>query len=113
VDPGEAVAAARAYLQAQGKGEAIVEIEVDTLEQMQIFLPHAPDIILLDNMPAAQLCAAVALRNAVNPAVQLDASGGVTIDTIGEIARTGVERISIGALTHAARWVDIGLDWLA
>ena len=70
-----------------------------------------PDIVLLDNMSPAMLREAVARRNALAPAVELEASGGVTLETVGEIARTGVERISVGALTHSATALDIGLDW--
>lgn len=90
----------------------VIEIEVDTLEQLAAVLPAEPDIVLLDNMSPAQLGEAVAHRDKHAPCVQLEASGGVTIDTIGTIARTGVERISVGALTHAARSIDLGLDWV-
>jgi nicotinate-nucleotide pyrophosphorylase (carboxylating) len=89
----------------------IVEIEVDDLAQLAAVLPHEPDIVLLDNMDAATLRQAVALRDQLAPRVQLEASGGVALDRLREIAQTGVERISIGSLTHGARWLDVGLDW--
>lgn len=89
----------------------IVEIEVDDLDQLRLVLPASPDIVLLDNMTPSQLRDAVAMRNALAPAVELEASGGVTLDTIGAIAATGVERISVGAITHSATTLDIGLDW--
>ncbi|HUY34361.1 MAG TPA: carboxylating nicotinate-nucleotide diphosphorylase [Pirellulales bacterium] len=89
----------------------IVEVEVDTLEQLDLVLPAGPDLVLLDNMSPAQLREAVARRNAACPQVQLEASGGIDLTTIGEVARTGVERISVGALTHSAKWLDVGLDW--
>lgn len=89
----------------------IVEIEVDTLDQFQKLLPTSPDIILLDNMNLEQLREAVTTRNSKNPRVQLEASGGVNLDTIAAIAATGVDRISIGALTHSALNFDVGLDW--
>jgi len=89
----------------------IVEIEVDSLEQLAAVLPHGPDIVLLDNMDAAQLAAAATLRSQLAPAVQLEASGGVAWERLPEIAASGVERISVGGLTHAARWLDVGLDW--
>jgi len=54
---------------------------------------------------------AVELRNSLAPAVELEASGGVSLATVGEIAETGVERISSGALTHSAVAFDVGLDW--
>ena len=71
-----------------------------------------PDIVLLDNMTGAELREAVARRDARNPAVELEASGGVNIETVREIAETGVDRISVGALTHSAPCLDLGLDWL-
>lgn len=88
-----------------------VEIEVDTLAQLAEVLPERPDIVLLDNMPLEQLREAVALRDRLAAGVVLEASGGVTLDRIGEIARTGVDRISVGALTHSAPILDLGLDW--
>ncbi len=88
-----------------------IEIEVDTLEQLQIALSHHPDIVLLDNMSNDQLRNAVALRSDVAPEVQLEASGGVTHETIRTIAETGVDRISVGALTHSAKSLDVALDW--
>lgn len=92
--------------------QTILQIEVDTLEQFEIALPCQPDIILLDNMTNEQLRKAVELRaEASLNSVQLEASGGVNLQTIGAIAQTGVERISVGALTHSAKNFDIGLDW--
>jgi nicotinate-nucleotide pyrophosphorylase (carboxylating) len=90
-----------------------VEIEADTLEQVEIFLGLETgliDFILLDNMSPDQLREAVAMRDRMNPGIQLEASGGVTLESMREIALTGVDRISSGAMTHAARWLDIGLD---
>ncbi|MCO8120857.1 carboxylating nicotinate-nucleotide diphosphorylase [Stieleria sp. TO1_6] len=90
---------------------AIVEIEVDSLDQLRDVLPVGPDIILIDNFTLDQIRDAVQLRDELNPAVQLEVSGNVKIDTIAAIAATGVERISSGALTHQATWLDLGLDW--
>ncbi len=90
-----------------------VEVEVDTLVQLQDALQGSPDIVLLDNMGVEMLREAVALRNRLAPAVLLEASGGVTLDTVTEIARTGVERISVGALTHSAPALDLAFDWSA
>jgi len=56
---------------------------------------------------------AVALRDRLAPEVELEASGGVNLTTVRAIAESGVERISVGALTHSAVWLDIGLDWVA
>lgn len=97
--------------------ETILQLEVDTLDQFRVAIavePFArPDIVLLDNMTTDQLSEAVSLRNSASPGTQLEASGGVNLDTIGSIAATGVDRISVGALTHSALNFDIGLDWLS
>ncbi|WP_020468307.1 carboxylating nicotinate-nucleotide diphosphorylase [Zavarzinella formosa] len=90
----------------------VLEVEVDSLEQFDRLLPLKPDIILLDNMTNDQLRTAVATRNRLDPAVQLEASGGVSLETIRGIADTGVDRISVGAMTHSAKALDIGLDYL-
>lgn len=91
--------------------QTVVQLEVDTLEQFERALPSKPDIVLLDNMTNEQLTTAVNRRNEAAPGVLLEASGGVNLETIGGIAKTGVDRISIGALTHSAVNFDIGLDW--
>lgn len=88
-----------------------VEVEVDTLDQLAEALPGAPDIVLLDNMDINMLREAVALRNRTAPGVLLEASGSVSLDTVAAIAGTGVERISVGALTHSAPALDLALDW--
>lgn len=92
-----------------------VEIEVDTLAQLARALELPVDVILLDNMTPFELRRAVLLRNEAGWAgkVALEASGGVTIDSVAEVARTGVERIAVGAITHSAPAVDIGLDFQA
>jgi nicotinate-nucleotide pyrophosphorylase (carboxylating) len=90
-----------------------LEIEVDTLDQLDTALAEKPDIVLLDNMSLEQMREAVRRRNAVAPQVQLEASGGVTLDTVRSIAETGVDRISVGALTHSAPALDIALDYLS
>ena len=89
----------------------IVELEVDSIEQLKDVLPVGPNIVLLDNFSLSDLRNAVAIRDEVNPNVELEASGNVKIDTIADIAQTGVDRISSGALTHQATWLDLGLDW--
>lgn len=90
-----------------------VQLEVDTLDQLRRAIVIAPgliDLILLDNMTTEELQRAVAQRNEQSPGVLLEASGGVTLDTIASIALTGVDRVSVGALTHSAQSLDIGLD---
>lgn len=108
----EAVDNAREFLkQNPEQQDAIVEIEVDTLEQLDSALQSTPDIVLLDNMSNEELAQAVAMRDHMHPGVQLEASGGVRLGTIAAIAATGVDRISVGALTHSAINLDLGLDW--
>jgi nicotinate-nucleotide pyrophosphorylase (carboxylating) len=85
-----------------------IEVEADTLEQVGQAVEAGADIVLLDNMPAAQLQQAVKIANG---RAKTEASGGVNLKTARAIARTGVDFISVGALTHSARAVDIGLDF--
>jgi nicotinate-nucleotide pyrophosphorylase (carboxylating) len=112
---GQAVRKARAFLTAtfpeDARAQMIVEVEVDSLAQLIAVLAEQPDIVLLDNMPVEQLRDAVALRNASAPAVELEASGGVTLATVRKIAESGVDRISVGALTHSAPSLNVALDW--
>jgi nicotinate-nucleotide pyrophosphorylase (carboxylating) len=113
--PAEAVLRARAFL-AEALPEPVrsamvVEVEVDTLEQLDDVLSAGPDIVLLDNLSLEQLREAVARRNQAAPQIELEASGGVRLETVRSIAETGVERISAGALTHAAVSLDVALDW--
>jgi len=86
-----------------------IEIEVDTLDQLKQALPHAPSAILLDNFSQADMRAAVKMAKGQT---LLEASGGITIENVFAVAETGVDVISIGALTHSARSMDIGLDAL-
>ncbi|MGL5096046.1 MAG: carboxylating nicotinate-nucleotide diphosphorylase, partial [Planctomycetia bacterium] len=88
----------------------VVEVEVDTLEQLDQALAVVPDIVLLDNMPPAMMREAVARRDAVAPTVLLEASGGIHLETVAVVAATGVDRISVGALTHSAPALDLALD---
>lgn len=88
-----------------------IEVEVDSFEQLELALGAGPDIVLLDNMSAEQIVRCVELRNRVAPRVRLEASGGVRLETIRAIAQTGIDRVSIGALTHSAANFDIALDW--
>ncbi|HEY1380714.1 MAG TPA: carboxylating nicotinate-nucleotide diphosphorylase [Gemmataceae bacterium] len=103
-----AVAAARAH--APGLP---VEVEVDTWEQFEAALACRPDIVLLDNMPPELLRRCAERRAEVAPGVLLEASGGVNLQTVGAIAATGVDRVSVGALTHSAAALDIALDYRA
>jgi nicotinate-nucleotide pyrophosphorylase (carboxylating) len=85
-----------------------VEIEVTSLDELDDALQLDPDAVLLDNMPLEMLKAAVA---AVAGRVTTEASGGVNLETVRAIAETGVDHISVGALTHSAPVLDIGLDF--
>jgi len=87
-----------------------LEVEVDTLDQLEEALRFPIDAVLLDNMDVATLKKAVAL---VKGRVVAEASGGVTLETVKEIAETGVDVISVGALTHSARSLDSSLEWKA
>ena len=114
LNPAQAVQQARQFLATQPgvSADTMVEIEVDSLEQLAEALKADPDIVLLDNMGVEKLRAAVQLRNERNPSVQLEASGGVNLSTLRGIAETGVDRVSVGALTHSAVNLDLGLDWV-
>lgn len=87
-----------------------IEVEVDTLEQLEIVMREKIDCVLLDNMGPTEL------RNAVKMVAGrclTEASGGVNLDTVREIAAAGVDLISVGALTHSAPVLDLGLDFVA
>jgi nicotinate-nucleotide pyrophosphorylase (carboxylating) len=86
-----------------------IEVEVDSLAQLREALDHAPDVILLDNFSLADLREAVRLTDG---RVRLEASGGVSLQTVRAIAETGVDVISVGALTHSAPALDVGLDFV-
>lgn len=88
-----------------------VSVEVDRLEQLEAALPFAPDVVLLDNMGPDMLKKAVAIADAFDGhRPVLEASGGVNLTTLANIAKTGVDIISVGAITHSAVNFDIGLD---
>lgn len=92
---------------------AFVEVECDTLEQMSaLFQVVGIDVILLDNFELEELGEAVRLRNeaGLRGKLELEASGRTTLETVRAIAETGVERIAVGALTHSAPILDLGLD---
>jgi nicotinate-nucleotide pyrophosphorylase (carboxylating) len=86
-----------------------VEVEVDGLDELQRTLPLLPDRILLDNMPPADLARAVEM--AAKSSCYMEASGGVSLENVRRVAETGVDGISIGALTHSAPAADLGMDW--
>lgn len=108
------VAQVLAQAKAHGKGATFIEIEVETLEQLREALTHGATMVLLDNMDLPTLCAAVAMNQelgsprTVGPAI-LEISGGVTLEGLRTLAETGVDRISIGALTKDVRATDYSM----
>lgn len=138
-EPSQSIADAIHHARRNVPVGTMVIVEVDTLAQLKVAFTASPDVILLDNMTPTQLRQAVEIRanwerslSAGSPQqseaspqaqglgrsrpagdrVELEASGGVTLETIQEIAESGVDRISIGALTHSAPALDLGYDWL-
>ena len=101
---GEAVAEAR-----KKYPDLKIEVEVDTIEQLKESLETKPDWVLLDNMPPPVLRECVALCNGI---CKTEASGGINLNTIYDIAQTGVDAISVGALTHSAPSIDLALDFV-
>jgi len=97
---------AESVRRAQGNDVA-VEVECETLDDVRDALEAGADILLLDNMTLPQLNAAVLF---VDRRAKTEASGGVTLDTVREVAQTGVDFISIGALTHSARSLDVSME---
>ena len=92
--------------------ERRIEVEVDTEAQFaQVLAVPGVDVILLDNMGPPALARCVAARDAAAHQPALEASGGVTLESVAAVARTGVDRIAIGALTHSATNLDVGLDF--
>ena len=87
-----------------------VEIEVDSLDGLRAAIEAGADEVLIDNFTPDQMREAVALRNELNRAVTIEASGGLTIETARVVGATGVDYIAVGELTHSARVLDIGLD---
>ncbi|MBF6299891.1 carboxylating nicotinate-nucleotide diphosphorylase [Nocardia amamiensis] len=86
------------------------EVEVDSLEQLDAVLAENVELVLLDNFPLWQTQAAVQRRNATAPRTQLESSGGLSLDVAADYARTGVDYLAVGALTHSVRVLDLGLD---
>jgi nicotinate-nucleotide pyrophosphorylase (carboxylating) len=87
-----------------------IEVEVETIVEAQEAIRGGADIILADNMPVDELAKVVALAKGK---VMVEASGGITLENVAEVARAGVNLISVGALTHSVKALDIGLDYNA
>ncbi len=93
----------------RNKAKKII-FEVQNLRQLPDALAAQPDVILLDNMTFAQIRKAVAIRNRLNKQVRLEVSGGIHLKNVRQIAQSGVDRISIGALTHSAPNIDLSME---
>ncbi|WP_339733697.1 carboxylating nicotinate-nucleotide diphosphorylase [uncultured Gimesia sp.] len=105
------IAAAIRQARESVNGEKGIEVEVDTLDQLADALQAEPEIVLLDNMSPETMKQAIQIRNVQSPKTLLEASGGINLETVRGVAETGVERISVGALTHSAIALDLGFDW--
>jgi nicotinate-nucleotide pyrophosphorylase (carboxylating) len=89
----------------------LIEVEVDTLDQLrEVMKVDGIDVVLLDNMDCPRMQQAVEMRDRAGKKFEFEASGGVTLETVRSIALTGVERIAVGAITHSAPALDIGMD---
>lgn len=109
--PSDAISQALTIARVRAPQGTTIELEVDTLMQFDRALECGPDIILLDNFAPELLAEAVRRRNAKAPHILLEASGGITLANVGRLAESGIDRISVGALTHSAPALDIGLDF--
>jgi nicotinate-nucleotide pyrophosphorylase (carboxylating) len=105
------VTAARAYVVGIGQPNMIVQCEIDRLGQLDEALQAGAKQILLDNMSPHDMAEAVRRAKRFDPAVLLEASGGLTLSTVAEVAATGVDFIAVGALTHSSPILDIALDF--
>lgn len=100
---------AREYLRARSLSEVKIEVEATSLDEVREALDHGADLIMLDNMTVEEIRAAVEL---VSGRVPLEASGRVNLQNVRELALTGVDYISVGALTHSFKSADISLEFL-
>lgn len=110
---GGVAAALAGVAAAHPHGDVVVQVEVDDLDQLEEALTHGADQVLLDNFAVPLLAAAVRRTRELRPAVLLEASGGLTLETADAVAATGVDLLAVGALTHSAPVLDIGLDWVS
>jgi len=115
LEPAAAVRQARAFvtksIPPDRAATTVVEIELDSIQQLEPVLRAEPDVVLLDNMAPDELAGCVALRDRTAPGVVLEASGGIRPETVAGIARSGIDRVSTGWPTHHAPWLDVALDW--
>jgi nicotinate-nucleotide pyrophosphorylase (carboxylating) len=107
---GAAIDASRAYV-ASHNPNMVIQCEIDRLAQLDEAIEHGATQILLDNMSNVDMAQAVLRAKAKNPAILLEASGGLTLATAAAVAATGVDFIAVGALTHSSPILDIALDF--
>lgn len=105
--PGEAVRRAKVFC--QDKKDLKIEVEVQNINEFNEALNETPYRIMLDNMSCDDMTKCIELKNQLNPTIQLEASGNITNNTIKDIAETGVDFISVGAITHSVKALDIHL----
>jgi len=98
------------HVRRQVGAETFLEVEVDSLDELADVVSAPVDAILLDNFSVPDLRSAVSMRDRLAPGVLLEASGGITLERVREVAETGVERISVGAITHSACWLDVAAE---
>ncbi len=108
---GAAVKAARSYVAAHGQPNMVVQCEIDRLDQLDEALHAGATQILLDNMSPSDMAAAVRQAKAFSESILLEASGGLTLATVADVAATNVDFIAVGALTHSSPILDIALDF--
>jgi nicotinate-nucleotide pyrophosphorylase (carboxylating) len=108
----EATRQALAYVRDTGR-EVEVQVEVDDVDQLREALTAGARVVLLDNFPLDLLRQAVGICRDEREYVFAEASGGITLDNVREIALTGVDAVAVGALTHSAPVLDLGMDWLS
>ena len=108
VAAGSVVAALRAVRELDPDIEC--EVEVDSLDQLDAVLAEDVELVLLDNFPLWATQAAVQRRNSRSPRTKLESSGGLSLESAADYARTGVDYLAVGALTHSVRVLDLGLD---
>lgn len=108
---GKTIADAIRLAKSNHSDEIPIEVEVDNLQQLEEALSAKPDMILLDNMDCDTMKRAVELRNDSGCEIPLEASGGIGLENVRQVAERGVERISLGCLTHSATALDLAFDW--
>lgn len=106
----EAVRRARAFVDEEMEGEIVVEVEIESVDELEGVIEAGADVVMLDNMAPEDMRRAVEIANG---RVLLEASGGITLETVRAVAESGVDLISVGALTHSAPSLDVGLDFEA